>query len=191
VNRLIDILSGADMGDYFLFEWYDDPDSFEGRLLSQDYDIVLRIVDLWQRNDWRSLFAGKNPILNPSLYSEWSFVTALGQYAENPSNQDINNNILTLYGKDMPFVILWQLFDMVSVRNTIDEQVDGDSAYTYIYNLHKELYNKISLGTRLSISWDNILNTNYISEFLRTGTVNMWSGTLSDNDPADINELSE
>lgn len=191
VSRLTDIFSGADMGDYFLFEWYDDPDSFEGRLLSQDYDIVLRIVDLWQRNDWRSLFAGKNPILNPSLYSEWSFVTALGQYAENPSNQDINNNILTLYGKDMPFVILWQLFDMVSVRNTIDEQVDNDSAYTYIYNLHKELYHTISLGTRLSISWDNILNTNYISEFLRTGIINIWSGALGDNDPVDINELSE
>jgi hypothetical protein len=168
IQRLEVIFSGASMGEYFLFEWYDDVDAFEGKLLSQDYDLVLRMVDLGQRDDLRSLFAGKNPVLNPSLYSTPGFSTALGQYTENPGDPQILANIADIYGKDMPFVVLGQTFDIVSIVPAVDDILDEEST-DYVYDLHQQLYSDVTLGSKRIVTRPQIFSGGNVQSFIVQG----------------------
>jgi hypothetical protein len=147
-DRLMKIFDDNNMTDFFTFEAYDDIDSFEGVLLSQDYDIVLRIVDLGLRNDMRSLCVGKNPILNPSLYTSPTFITALSQYAANPGDLIANDTIITTYGNDMPFLSLGSLYDIIYTTPAIQSLIDSSSS---IYAIHRNIYDTISLGSKKSI----------------------------------------
>lgn len=168
VSRLQSLFEEAWVADYMLFDGYDNPDSFEGKLLSQEYDMVLRIVDVGQRNDLRSLFVGKNPVLNPSLYSKNAFVSALEQYAGSPDNQQIIDNINTIYGKDMPFMVLGELFDTFAIKSDIEKQI-SDDAYDYTYDLYREIYRTITLGKTRRIVWKDLFNLTNIKHFYQTG----------------------
>ncbi|USN57498.1 MAG: hypothetical protein H6766_03535 [Candidatus Peribacteria bacterium] len=57
--------------------------------------------------------------------------------------------------------------------------------------MYQDIYHDVSLGTRLSISWENIINAEHLNEFLRTGAVDMVSKTTIDKTETDTDTVSE
>ena len=163
IARLNEILVEWWLDHYFTFQKYSDISSFEGKLLSEDYDLVLRTVDLGERNDLSSLFSSQIPTRNPSLYNNAIFSTALRQYANGEATDDVIETIVNMYGQDLPFVILGSLSSSLSIHTELVDVLDG---YTLSdYDLHQVLYQRVALGTKKVFTWESIYNRDNIMSF--------------------------
>jgi len=118
VSRLRALFVDAWIEDYFSFQSFQDVDQFDGKLLSLDYDLVVRVVDLGLRNDFSALLWSETPTLNPSVYDNDLFVSHLSSYINNPDEwwDFLYEQLMSVYRQDVPFVILGNVYDSFFVR---------------------------------------------------------------------------
>ncbi len=168
VSRLKKIFEEANIARYFSFDGFDDIDSFKGKLLSQDYDMVIRTVNVGQRNDFRSIFANQSPVLNPSLYSDKNLILALQEYAIDPNDKSARNRVKSIYKANTPVVVLGENVINYAIDKDIEKQLEK-SSLDYFYDFYRGLYGKVSLGTRLSVKRKDIFNKDNFKSFITTG----------------------
>ena len=103
----------------FDFRSYDNPLDLQDTISSNDYDIVIRSINLWQKRDISPLISSSDPNINISQYNNWFLVTAIQQYFL-ANNQNIKNSqkeiIDEIYWKDMPFVLLGKTFEKFYIK---------------------------------------------------------------------------
>lgn len=166
VDRLQQIFLAHDLQDYFSFQEFDDVDQFDGKLLSMDYDIVVRTVDLGQRWDLSSLLWSKIPTINPSVYSYDPFIAALSQYGHWERSESLLSTLQTIYMQNVPFVVLGNLHDSVYVRDTIVSQLSG--WFLGMYNFKSDLLSSVVLSEQQSLLWSDVMSLDKFRDFIES-----------------------
>lgn len=158
-------LQQAWVANYFIFESYDDPNAFEWKLTSKDYDIVLRAISMWLRKDLSTLFSSVEPTINPSLYQNDELIEQINTYFlwNNEKRQRAKQRIDEIYEADIPLFILGKELGSVNIKSNLD--------FTYPFRLYvlwwrKDFINQIRIFEHVSIDWDTVLNTNNMVSFV-------------------------
>jgi hypothetical protein len=110
INRLQQVLTQAGIDDYIDIQLFENSSEFEGKILSKDYDMVIRALDRASKKDLSSLFLTDKPLVNPSLYTNSQLASYIQQYLATSSTDTSRTNILqelqTQYQRNIPFVLL-------------------------------------------------------------------------------------
>lgn len=126
----------------------------EKRIQSKDYDFVLLPIDLGNKSDLSALFSD-NVIVNPSLYINKTLGTKVQQYFWWNTNN--KSDIISVYSKLTPFVMLGSPYSFISVKDKYDVAFDGLDLSNFRYYLINNLgkYEKIELEKDVIINWNN------------------------------------
>lgn len=167
VNNLKNSLEIDWLNKYFDFIWFLSADDFRTRLSNQDYDIVIRWVDMWLKRDISALFQiNDNPEVNPSLYKNIDLASLINQYfiTEDSLKKKIKWEIDVIYQKEIPFIILWKTYWILNVRDWLD------FAYPerlYDYWFRKDYWWNIQLSYKPYIEKEKLLNYNNFITFIK------------------------
>ncbi len=164
VERLQQIFMDNSLQNYFSFQAFDDVDQFDWKLLSMDYDIVIRTVDLGQRWDLSSLLWSKVPTINPSVYSYDPFIAALSQYGHWERSESLLSTLQTIYMQNVPFVVLGNIHDTVYIRDTTASQLSG--SLLGMYDFKSAVLNSTILSEQQSLLWSDVFNFDKLQDFV-------------------------
>lgn len=164
VDRLKSSLESDWLDKYFDFIGFLSADDFRTRLSNQDYDIVIRWVDMWLKRDISTLFQiNDNPEINPSLYKNIDLASLINQYfiTEDSLKNKIKLEIDSIYQKEIPFIILGKTYWLINVREWLNFSYP-DRLYDYWFR--KDYWWNIQLAYKPYIEKDKLLNfTNFVN----------------------------
>ncbi|MEF2176171.1 MAG: hypothetical protein V3575_06910 [Candidatus Absconditabacteria bacterium] len=169
VNNLKNSLEIDGLNKYFDFIGFLSADDFRTRLSNQDYDIVIRGVDMGLKRDISALFQiNDNPEVNPSLYKNIDLASLINQYfiTEDSLKKKIKGEIDVIYQKEIPFIILGKTYGILNVRDGLD------FAYPerlYDYWFRKDYGGNIQLSYKPYIEKEKLLNYNNFITFIKNG----------------------
>jgi hypothetical protein len=148
------------LGSYFTWNGFESEAQFLGKLSSLDYDIVIGTVDVWLREDLSALFSSQKPTVNPSLYTQDNFVWLLSELTTNPWVRDA---LLSIYSSDVPFMVMWQLFDSSFVRSPLISYLPVE--VQWVYHFKRQLYENVSFGVQRWFQWEDVFNKKNLVDF--------------------------
>lgn len=164
VERMQNIFRQFDIGDNFVFQKITTPEELQGRLFAGDYDILVSVVDVWAKKDFTNLFGTDKSELNPSQYQNQKMTSLLQDYMNSNSNKQLTE-INAMYSKDMPFVVLWNVFTKLNIKPHIADNLRGTGKVTIDEsNWRSLIYAKLQLVTNIHIdgkkvrSWSNFMD---------------------------------
>ncbi len=169
INNLQTLFEQNNIKEYFSFEPISSLEEFEGKLLLNDYDIIINTIDMWLRRDITKLFSTDSSIKNPSQYQNTRLISLLQQYTKTPDNR-VLKEINDIYSKDMPFVILWKEFIPLQIKSSIREKISLQQNIAWElseYNRRDIFYNKIQLVNTVHIDWKKVWDQNNFSLFIK------------------------
>ena len=166
-------LDSNDLSSYFTITGYDDSDTFEWKLTSLDYDIVIRSINMGLRKDLSNLFTSSVPTINPSLYVNTDFADLINRYFLEPTNRDaIKSQIDEIYRGSVPFVILWK--ELGSILTSSDVSVTYPERL-YVLGWRKDFINTIEWFAHQEIDWDKFRSGSNIVAFINSMINFSWS----------------
>jgi hypothetical protein len=160
VTQLQTILDAGGLGSYFTWNWFENEAQFLGKLSSLDYDMVIGTVDVGLREDLSALFSSQTPTVNPSLYAQDNFVWLLSEYTTNPWVRDA---LMSIYSSDVPFMVMWQLFDSSFVRSPLISYLPVE--VQWVYHFKRQLYENVSFGVQRWFQWEDVFNKQNVVDF--------------------------
>jgi len=163
VDRLRAVFIANKIDEYFLFHSFDDVDQFDGKLLSLDYDVVVRTVNLWLRSDISSLLWSSVPTLNPSVYTNDTFVSRLSQYVNESRSDFLYDQLMNVYMQDVPFVVLGNVYDGMYIRSPLVSYV-SDSVVG-LYDVKKLLLQRVVFGSHAWFFWNDVFDMSHFKAF--------------------------
>ena len=167
VERMKNIFSQMNISDNFLFEKIATPEELQGRLLAGDYDILVSVVDMWDKNDFTKLFSTDKSQLNPSQYQNQRMIDLLNSYLLD-ENKKYLNELNGIYSKDMPFVILGNVYTKLNIKPMIIQKLFGTGeAHLQESTWRNTIYNKLQLVTSLHIDGKKVRSSSNFVNFLR------------------------
>ena len=117
VQRLQALFAQYKIDNYFDFMPFTSAEEFQGKIASQDYDVVIRSIRRGLKQDISNLFLTDSPLVNPSLYVNQSLASLITEYLGSSDNNkvhtDLKANIDSIYAKDAPLVVLGQPYVFV------------------------------------------------------------------------------
>lgn len=164
VERLQTIFRNADILNNFDFQKITTPEELQGRLFAKDYDVLVSVVDMWAKKDFTKILGTDDSQLNPSQYQNQKMTSLLQDFMNSNSNKQLTE-INAMYSKDMPFVILWNVFTKLNIKPKLADTLRGTgNALVDESNWRSLLYAKLQLVTNIHIdgkkvrSWSNFIN---------------------------------
>lgn len=150
VNALIDVFEKYDLLDYMRFVSYEDVTSFTDKIRSKDYDMVVRPLSLYLKEDISNLFLTDDPLINPSQYTNNSLAQAIARYTQwdTESKTDIDR----LYAANAPLYIFWQEKKIVYTQQDITEGVYDE------YLLMRYLIENVRLTKHIRLDTTRVLS---------------------------------
>ncbi|MFA7284732.1 MAG: hypothetical protein WC004_02835 [Candidatus Absconditabacterales bacterium] len=137
VETLKQFFIDESIDNYINFIPYSNFTEFEGKLSSKAYDMVILPLDLGLKNDLSALFSD-NTTLNPSQYSNDRLIELLQKF--NNGNKAATNEILSLYKKVYPFVMLGSLKQTLYIKNVYPYNIDSQHTnITFRYQIINSL----------------------------------------------------
>lgn len=110
IKQLQNILISAGIDEYIEIQEFDNASEFEGKILSKDYDMVIRPLDRGSKKDISSLLLTDKPLVNPSMYTNSQMASYIQQYLTTNVTDTSRNNILQelqiQYQRNIPFLLL-------------------------------------------------------------------------------------
>jgi hypothetical protein len=170
-NQVIEILSQAIkqawFDAYFTFTPVDDPNVFDGKLQSHDYDVVLRGITMWLKKDISNIFITDVARLNPSRYTNDQLAQAVNSFflaapAERP---EIKKLIDETFIKDVPFTIVGKYLTSFNIRESLDFPYPFR---LYVLGRRKDFIKDLQLFQHLTIDRDKVYSMDNLEAFLRT-----------------------
>ncbi len=165
IDRIQWFLTDNEVAQYFSLEWFDDINAFEWKILSWDYDVVLRSINIGLRKDISNLFISTSPSINPSRYTNEQLTELINRFflANESQKESIKNDINNIYMQDVPLVIVWKELGTVSIREALD--------FTYperVYVLwwRKDFIDQINIFNHVSINRDTVFRLDNFFAFI-------------------------
>lgn len=162
-ERMQNIFKQFAIAEHFVFEKISTPEELQWRLFAWDYDIIISVVDVWPKKDFTQFFGTDKSELNPSQYQNQKMTSLLYDYMNSNSTRQLYE-INAMYSKDMPFVILWNVFTKLNVKPHIAEKFFVTWAAIDEANWRSLIYKNMQLVTNIHIdgkrvrSWSNFMN---------------------------------
>lgn len=99
-----------------------------------------------------------DPIINPSQYVNPQFISLFEQYIESDrNNKVIQDQMTSIYTRDMPFMILGKQVDTVFVKSDIYETVFAKyTGYVFENTRRQQIYTTLSRIRSMHIDTENI-----------------------------------
>ncbi len=167
VERMQNIFRQQDILDNFVFQKITTPEELQGRLFAGDYDILVSVVDMWAKKDFTKLFGTNDSQLNPSQYQNQKMTSMLQDFMNSNSNRQLTE-INAMYSKDMPFVILWNVFTKLNIKPNLADLLRG-SGKTVINESNRRsiAYSQLQLVTNIHIDGKRVRSTSNFLKFLQ------------------------
>ena len=165
VERIKTIFTQAGVADNFVFERMSTPEELQGRLQAGDYDVLLSVVDMENKRDFSKLFATDQVLTNPSQYQNQRMGTLLSEYLQEGKSRTFNE-LNNLYSKDMPFVILGNVYNKLNIKQKLVEKLRGtgivapnvnESNWRDIVYGELHLVNTIHIDGKKVWNWQNFI----------------------------------
>lgn len=148
---------------------YDKQSEFEGKLLSKDYDMVLRVFNRGIKRDASNLFMTEQSLINPSQYTNTQLASYIKQYLNaNTDNEraSIKRELDTLYLNAIPLVLLWRIQSSIEIRDSYEVNWSWAVNEWHIMNY---LIQWISLNrTSIRIDREKVLSLKNLLQFINT-----------------------
>lgn len=162
-ERMQNIFRQANILENFTFQKMTTPEELQGRLFAGDYDVLISVVDMWDKKDFTKLFGTDKSELNPSQYQNQKLTELLSDYMNSNSSKQLHE-INAMYSKDMPFVILGNVFTKLNIKSRLADLLRG----TWTTNVTEAsrrttVYKKLQLVSSIHIdgkrvrSWSNFV----------------------------------
>lgn len=166
VERMQTIFRQADILDNFVFDKMETPEELQGRLFAGDYDVFVSVVDMGTKKDFTQLFGTEKSELNPSQYQNQKMSTMLRSYMESNSKRQLNE-INSMYSKDMPFVIMGNVFTKLNIKPHLALSLRG-SGDTQINESNRRslVYQKLQLVSNIHIDGKKVWSRSNFIKFL-------------------------
>lgn len=167
VERLQTIFRNAGILDNFVFQKITTPEELQGRLFAKDYDVLVSVVDMWAKKDFTRILGTDNSQLNPSQYQNQKMTSLLQEFMNSNSNKQLTE-INAMYSKDMPFVILWNVFTKLNIKPTLADSLRGTGKVTIDESNWRSLvYSKLQLVTNIHIDGKKVWSASNFMNFLQ------------------------
>ncbi len=153
--------------DWFVFQWYTDPNSLEGKLTTKEYDIALRTINFWLKKDLSTLLTTENPIINPSLQKNEPLSNLITTYFLTDNDEQkgkLQQQIQDLHRQNPQLMILGKAYGKVWTK------ANGGINYPeklYVLGWRKWVLQKIQLFQHINIDRTKVRDLNYFFWFLK------------------------
>jgi hypothetical protein len=166
-ERMKNIFRQGQVIDNFTFEKIATSEELQGRLLAGDYDILISVVDMGEKKDFTNLFGTDKSQLNPSQYQNQRMSELLKTYLLEQGKKQLTE-INSIYSKDMPFVILGNVYSKLNIKPVIIEKLFGTGTVNLQEATWREtIYSKLKLVTALHIDGKKVRSTSNFIKFLK------------------------
>jgi hypothetical protein len=169
IENLKEIFDKNNISNYFSFEPISSLEEYEGKLLLNEYDIIVNTIDMGLRRDITRLFVTDSVIKNPSQYQNTKLISLLQQYTKS-SDQKILREINDIYSRDMPFVTLWKEFVPLQLKSSIkDKLLTQENLFSdiYEYNRRNIIYKNLQLVNTVHIDWKRVFDYDNFTFFIK------------------------
>ena len=158
VQQLKNIFEKMNIVDFFIFMPLENRTEMEAELTSNQYDIAIIPIQRWLKRDLSPILKTNDVLVNPSQYTNPQFTSLFEQYIQfDQSNSTIRNQILWIYTRDIPFMILGKQINHIHVKPDIYEQIFLMHTGTIFENNRRELiYNNLTRASNTHIDIENI-----------------------------------
>ncbi len=168
VKQLQNILISAGIDEYIEIQEFDNASEFEGKILSKDYDMVIRPLDRGSKKDISSLLLTDKPLVNPSMYTNSQMASYIQQYLTTNVTDTSRTNILQelqiQYQRNIPFLLLWRMTDRINIKSWNMINWSGTINRS---NLMNEILDRVRISkTVISIDRNKLLNRNVFRWFV-------------------------
>jgi hypothetical protein len=167
VERMQNIFRKADISDNFVFQKITTPEELQGRLFAGDYDVLVSVVDMWAKKDFTKLLGTNDSQLNPSQYQNQRMMGLLQDYMNSNSTKQLTE-INAMYSKDMPFIILWNVFTKLNLKPHLADSLWGTGKASINESNRRTLaYSQLQLVTNIHIDGKRVRSSSNFMKFLQ------------------------
>lgn len=174
VQRRKTYLQEHEWSDWFVFQWYTDPNSLEGKLTTKEYDIALRTINFGLKKDLSSLLTTDNPVINPSLQKNEALsdlITAYFLTDNQEQKSKLQQQIQDLHRQNPQLMILWKAYGKVWTKT------NGGITYPeklYVLWRRKGVLQKIQLFQHINIDRKKVRDWKHFLGFLKEWLRSFW-----------------
>ena len=167
VERMQNIFRQQWILENFVFEKITTPEELQGRLFAGDYDVLVSVVDMWPKKDFTKLLGTDDSQLNPSQYQNQKMTTMLEYFMNSNSNRQLTE-VNAMCSKDMPFVILWNVFTKLNIKPNLAELLRGTGKTTINESNRRSIaYTQLKLVSNIHIDGKKVRSTSNFLKFLQ------------------------
>lgn len=169
VQQLKSVFESMDIADFFIFLPLENRTQMEAELVSNQYDIAIIPIQRWLKRDLSPILKTDDVITNPSQYTNPQFTSLFEQYIQfDEGNDTIRSQILWIYTRDIPFMILGKQINHIYLKPDIYEQIFLMHTGTVFENNWRELiYNNLTRVSNTHIDTENIWWLSAFRDFIQ------------------------
>ena len=184
VQHLKSIFESMNIADFFIFRPLSTRAEMEAEIAANEYDLAIIPIERWLKRDISPILKTSDPITNPSQYTNPQFSTLFEQYIQfDQDNKAIRDEIVAIYTRDIPFMILGKQVSSIYVKPDIYEQIF--LMYTGVVfenNWRQMIYENVSRANTMHIDTESIWWPKAFWDFVRT-TLFPITQTIPQEDP--------
>ena len=170
VQHLKSIFESMNIADFFIFRPLSTRTEMEAEIVSNQYDLAIIPIERWLKKDISPILKTSDPITNPSQYTNPQFSTLFEQYIQyDQDNKSIRDEIIAIYTRDIPFMILGKQVSSIYVRPDIYEQIFlMNTGMVFENNWRQMIYENLSRAKTMHIDTESIWWPKAFFDFVRT-----------------------
>lgn len=169
VQHLKSIFESMDIADFFIFRPLSTRSEMEAEITANQYDLAIIPIERWLKRDISPILKTSDPITNPSQYTNPQFSTLFEQYIQfDQDNKPIRDEIVAIYTRDIPFMILGKQVSSIYVKPDIYEQVFLMYTGTVFENNWRQMiYENLARAKTMHIDTESIWWPKAFLDFVR------------------------
>jgi hypothetical protein len=169
VQHLKGIFESIDIADFFIFRPLSTRAEMEAEIASNEYDLAIIPIERGLKRDISPILRTSDPITNPSQYTNPQFSTLFEQYIQfDQDNRSIRDEIVAIYTRDIPFMILGKQVSNIYVKPDIYEQIFLMNTWVVFENNWRQMiYENLSRARTMHIDTESIGWPRAFWEFVR------------------------
>lgn len=158
VRALQSLFLQYDIAAFFRFVPYDNVQDFQDKILSRDYDMVLRPLSLGLKQDISNLFLTDDVLVNPSQYVNVDLAQAISRYTQ--GKPEAKETIDRIYAAFAPLYIIGERLDvMYTLYDAPDNMHD-------IYTAKQHFADTLRLTTYLRLDTQRVMSGTIAWEYV-------------------------
>ena len=178
VQHLKSIFESMNIVDFFIFRPLSTRAEMEAEIATNEYDLAIIPIERWLKKDISPILKTSDPITNPSQYTNPQFSTLFEQYIQfDQDNKSIRDEIVAIYTRDIPFMILGKQVSSIYVRPDVYEQIFlMNTGMVFENNWRQMIYENLSRANTMHIDTESVWWPKAFRDFVRT-TLFPWNWT--------------